>query len=110
MKAVGLWVWGIVKVAWWAILLVIGVVFLIGFIRKNRKEREILDDSAEDKAISYVQIAKQKVSEAIVDVKVEQAIVKEKSSVGRKELEAIRSEPDKVARRDKLAKFIKSKI
>jgi flagellar biosynthesis/type III secretory pathway M-ring protein FliF/YscJ len=110
MKAAGLWIWNVLKMAWWAILLVVGAIFLIGFIRKNRKEQEETEEAAEEEAVSYVQVAKQKVTEALTDVKVEQAIIKEKSKAKKKELEEIRKEPDGKERRKKLASILKASI
>jgi Ca2+/Na+ antiporter len=110
MKAAGLWIWNVFKMVWWVILLVVGAIFLVGFIKKNRKEQDEIEEAATEEAVSFVQVAKQKVGDALTDVKVEQAVIKERSKAKRKEIEEIRKEPDGKVRRKKLASLLKARI
>jgi hypothetical protein len=110
MKSVGLWIWNVLKMFWWLILLILGAVTVVGFIKRDKKEQEAVEDTASKKSVSYVQVAKQRASEALTDVKVEQAIIKERSTAKKKELEEIRKEPDGVTRRKKLASLLKNNL
>lgn len=109
-KAVAMWLWGVVKAFWWVILLVLGAIFLLGFIKRDKRAQIELDDVIEEKPTSFVKIATEKVRDAMTDVKVEQAIIREKASSRREQLAEIRKEPDGKTRRKKLAEVLSASI
>jgi len=110
VKAAARWLWNILKAFWWVILLVIGAVLLVGFIRKDRKSKIELDDVIDEVPSSFVKIATERVKDAMTDVKVEQAIIREKASSKREQLEMIRNEPEGKIRRKRLADVLATSI
>lgn len=103
MKSKALWLWGIVKAAWWIIAAIVSALLVIGFIRKDKKAQSDIDDMIGEKPQSFVKAAMERASDAITNAKVDVAIVKTQTADKRLALEDIRNEPNGQERRKRLA-------
>ena len=105
IKSVCRMVWGFLRVAWWAVFLVAGI-----FRRKEQGSSISLDDALEERAPSFSTTAREKIDQALVDVRVEQVIAKAKTAEDRAKLQEIREEPDGKERRKRLAVFLQERL
>lgn len=102
--------WGFLRVAWWAILLAVAVLAILILRRKEEAEEIELDDALAEKTPSFSTNARERIDQALVDVKVDHAIIKEQSAAKRKELQEIRRDKDEKARLDKLASYLEQNL
>jgi len=102
--------WGYIKVAWWAILLILGVVSAIIFRSKDKGRSIDLDSSIDDRPPSFSTTAREKINQALIDVRIEKEIAKAKTRIQREELKHIRQEKDGSRRRENLAAHLKNKL
>lgn len=110
MKAALRMAWGFLKVAWWIILLVAGIVAVAFFRRKDKVETIEIDDVIDEKPTSFSSSARERIDRALVDVRIEKAIIQERSQAKRKELDAIKLENDDEKRLVKLAAFLQENL
>jgi hypothetical protein len=103
-------VWGFLRIAWWAILLAVVIVAIVILRRKDEANEIELDDALSEKTPSFSMNARERIDQALVDVKVDHAIIKEQSAAKRKELQEIRRDKDKKARLDKLAFYLEQNL
>jgi len=103
-------IWGFLKTFWWVIALVV-VVVLVGWIYLvNRKNKRKVEEMAGNEAESLIERVHGQVREAIVDVKIEKAVIGAETAMKRKEMEEIRNEPDGKKRREKLAEALQRSL
>ena len=86
-------------------VLSIGIFLLI-----DRRKKKNLDDIASDIEPSIVDIVKDKVSNAVADVRVERAIIDTKSEARREELRSIQKETDVEKKRARLADMLQRSL
>jgi hypothetical protein len=103
-------VWGFLRIAWWAILLAVAVVVIVIFRRKDKAEEIKLDDAISEHTPSFSTNARERIDRALVDVKVDRAIIREQSSAKRMELQEIRRDKDENARLDRLASYLEQNL
>ena len=97
--------------AFWLALVLVVVVVLLGWIYLVNKIKKKADgDSIPGETPSLVRIVANRVQDAVTDAKVETAVIKSTSNERRKEIEEIRSEPDGVKRRERLASVLRNGI
>ena len=102
--------WGFVKTFWWVILLVLAVVATGVVLILNRRRQHVLADAVSDETPSLVGAAREKVQDAVTDVRIERALIGAKTEVRRAEIEDIRGEPDGVKRRERLADLLRESL
>jgi len=98
--------WNAIKSFWWIIALVLLAICGLGFLLGRKKE----DEDGNKIKESMVKNVADKISDAVTDIKVERAIIKEKTNQKKKELEKIREEPDGKKRREQLAVILNNSI
>jgi hypothetical protein len=103
-------IWGFLRVAWWGILLAVAIVAIIILRRKDEADEIELNDALSDKTPSFSMNARERIALALVDVKVDNAIIKEQSAAKRRELQEIRSDTDHRSRLDRLSSYLEKNI
>ena len=101
---------GFLKTFWWVVVLVLafiatGILLVINFGKRGQ-----IDDTANGKTRKLVEIVADRVHDAVTDVKVERAIISERTSVKRQEIEEIKKEPDGKKRRERLAEILRKSL
>lgn len=101
---------GFLKTFWWVVVLVLafiatGILLVINFGKRGQ-----IDNAANSKTKKLVEIVAERVHDAVTDVKVERAIISERTSVKRQEIEEIKKEPDGKKRRERLAEILRKSL
>lgn len=103
-------IWNIVRVFWWAILLVVAIVFLgILYLVKKRKQKTKNEENVGPQRTLIEDVATE-VATAVTDVRIERAIIGADTKMRREALEEIRKEPDGEKRRKKLAAVLSKSL
>lgn len=95
--------WSVLRTTWWVLLLIGGVIVAFLLYRKSQ--------GPEEKSIStFSNSAKRKIDDALVDLRIERAVMQAKSEEQKNKIKDIQDIKDAPVRRKELARFLNDRL
>lgn len=102
--SVGMIMWQSLKVAWWAIILVVCVIVAIVTIKGKGQAVDRKSNS------DHVTMARSKIEKAVFGLKIDRAVLQAQTDAQRAIVEDIRQDPDEANKRRRLAEFLQQNL